>query len=145
MLGSCYQELGQYADAKENLTEALHMLVHVHGGDRHLDVADAHFRLGICDCECNNFDSSIGHFKTSASIRSSLLGDLDIECANTYESLGIVQQKSALHDEAIASFEKALAIKRASLPEVDEDIGVLLHFIGTSLYAIEKYEEGEFT
>jgi tetratricopeptide (TPR) repeat protein len=141
MMGSCYQELGQFDEAKENLAESLELLISAHGGDKHLDIAEAHFRLGICLCETKNYDSSMDHFKACATIRSSLLGDLDIECANTYESLGIVQQKSSLHDDAILSFEKALAIKRASLPEVDEDIAVLLSFIGTSLFAVEKFDE----
>jgi tetratricopeptide (TPR) repeat protein len=141
MLGSCYQELGRYDEAKEQLSEALQLLVTVHGKQQHLDVADAHFRLGICDCETNDLDESIEHFKTAALMRSALLGDLDIECANTYESLGIVQQKKLAHNDAVSSFEKALAIKRASLPEVDEDIAVIQHFIGTSLFEIEKYDE----
>ena len=144
MLGSCYQELGQYEEAEEHLSQAVKLLVKVHGENCHLDVADAHFRLGICLCETNDLDRSIEHFKLAALTRSSLLGDLDIECANTYESLGIVQQKkesSSDHHDAISSFEKALAIKRASLPEVDEDIAVLLQFIGTSLFAVGKYEE----
>ena len=144
LLGSCCQELGRYSEANEHLSQALKLLIAVHGESYHLDVADAHFRLGICLCETNDLDGSIEHFKLAALARSSLLGDLDIECANTYESLGIVQQKkgsSTDHNDAISSFEKALAIKRASLPELDEDIAVLLQFIGTSLFAIGKYEE----
>eukprot|EP00956_Cyclotella_meneghiniana_P029108 scaffold69513_cov76-Cyclotella_meneghiniana.AAC.3 len=141
MLGSCYQELGQYEKAKTHLLESIDLLTSVHGGNRHLDIADAHFRLGICDCETNELDSSEEHFRTAALLQSSLLGDLDIELANTYESLGIVQQKKLCHDDAITAFEKALAIKRTSLPEIDEDIALLLHFIGTSMFAIEKYND----
>jgi tetratricopeptide (TPR) repeat protein len=141
MLGSCYQELGQYEQAKEHLSESLRMLISVHGGERHLDVADAHFRLGICYCETTEYEKSLVHFKSCLSTRSHMLGNLDLECANTYESLGIVQQKMNSHQDALSSFERALAIKRTSLPEVDEDISVLLHFIGTSLFAIEKYDD----
>ncbi|KAL3784127.1 hypothetical protein HJC23_005785 [Cyclotella cryptica] len=141
LLGSCYQELGQYDQAKEHLLESLHKMLSVHGGARHLDIADAYFRLGICFCETNDYDESIKHFQKCLDIRTSMLGNLDIECANTYESIGIVQQKKMCHQEAISSFERALAIKKISLPEIDEDISVLLHFIGTSLFAIQKYDD----
>ena len=45
------------------------------------------------------------------------------------------------HEEAIHSFERALAIKRTSLDDDDRDISVLVHFIGTSLFALQRYDE----
>ena len=74
-------------------------------------------------------------------MRKLQLGNLHIECANTYESIGIVQQKTECHDAAINSFERALAIKKTSLDDSDEDIGILYHFIGISLLALNKLEE----
>lgn len=140
LLGSSYQELGQFDTAKDHLLESLHMLVSAHGVN-HLDVAQALFRLGICFCETNEYSVSLEKFKECLEIRATLLGNLHIECANTYESIGIVQQKTECHEDAIHSFERALAIKRTSLEENDEDFCVLLHFIGSSLFELERYDD----
>jgi hypothetical protein len=43
------------------------------------------------------------------------------------------------HEEAILSFERALAIKRSSLDDDDEDICILMQFIGTSLFSLERF------
>ena len=66
---------------------------------------------------------------------------MHIDCANTYESIGIVQQKMECHEDAIHSFERALAIKRTSLDDDDGDICILLHFIGSSMFTLTRFRE----
>ncbi|KAL7554545.1 hypothetical protein ACHAWF_018004, partial [Thalassiosira exigua] len=140
LIGSAFQEMAQFDLANEHLSEALHTMISAHG-ENHLDVAQALFRLGICHCETENHSESLTKFEECLEIRTALLGNLHIECANTYESIGIVQQKTNCHGDAIHSFERALAIKKTSLPEDHEDFCVLLHFIGSSLFALKRYDE----
>ena len=52
-----------------------------------------------------------------------------------------MQQKTECHEDAIHSFERALAIKKTSLDDNDEDLCILLHFIGSSLFALKRYDE----
>lgn len=139
LLGRSYQELGDFDAAIEHLQDVLKKKVS--SRDINLDVAEALFRLGICYCEKNEYPESLKNFNECLEIRISLLGNLHIECANTYESVGIVHQKLNSHEEAIHSFERALAIKRTSLDDDDRDISVLVHFIGTSLFALQRYGE----
>ena len=138
ILGNSYQELGEFDTAKHHLSEALKIMITIHGTN-HLDVALALFRLGICLCETNQYEESLEKFQECLRIRVMLLGNRDIECANTYESIGIVQQKKECHEDAVHSFERALAIKKTSLKDDDEDFCVLMHFIGNSLFALERY------
>ncbi len=56
-------------------------------------------------------------------------------------SIGIVQQKRGCHEDAIHSFERALAIKKSSLDDGDEDFCVILHFIGSSLFALGRFSD----
>jgi tetratricopeptide (TPR) repeat protein len=137
-LGRCYQELGDFDGAIGHLEEVLRMMISSHR-ENHIDFPQALFRLGICFCEKNQYSDSLKKFKECLEIRTSLLGNLHIECANTYESIGIVQQKMESHEEAILSFERALAIKRSSLDDDDEDICILMQFIGTSLFSLERF------
>ena len=129
-----------HSTANVHLLEALHLMVSAHGAN-HLDVAQALFRLGICFCEINRYSDSLEKFQECLEIRISLLGNLHVECANTFESIGIVQQKTGCHEDAIHSFERALAIKKTSLKEDDEDFCILLHFIGSSLFALKRYKD----
>ena len=87
----------------------------------HLLFSSKLFRLGICSCETNDYSASLEKFQEALEIRQHQYGRLHIECANTLESIGIVQQKSDNHEDAIHSFERALAIKKTSLEEDDED------------------------
>jgi tetratricopeptide (TPR) repeat protein len=139
-LGTSYQELGCFEIAIKHLLEALNLMNSSPESSR-MDVAQALFRLGICLCETGQLSQSLEKFNECLEMRKVLLGNLHIECANTYESIGIVQQKIECHEEAINSFERALAIKKTSLDKDDEDICVLLHFIGMSLFALEKFEK----
>lgn len=138
LLGSSYQELGQFDTANEHLQEAQHVMVSAHGV-KHLDVAQALFRLGICFCETNQYPESLAKFQECLEIRTELLGNLHLECANTYESIGIVFQKTERHEDAVDAFERALAIKKTSLNDDDEDFCVLFNFIGTSLFALKRF------
>jgi tetratricopeptide (TPR) repeat protein len=139
-LGRSYQEVGDFDGAIGHLVEALRMMVSSHR-ENHNDFSQALFRLGICFCEKNQYIESLKNFKECLEIRTSFLGNLHIECANSYESIGIVQQKLECHEEAIQSFERALAIKRTSLDDDDEDICVLMHFIASSLFTLERFSE----
>ena len=140
LLGSSYQEKGEFDAAIEQLSEALLIMSASHGSN-HLDIAQAHFRLGICFCETGKYTESLEKFKECLDIRTTQLGNLHLECANTYESLGIVQQKTECHEDAVHSFERALAIKKTSLVDDDEDLCILMHFIGSSLFALKRFDE----
>jgi tetratricopeptide (TPR) repeat protein len=137
-LGRCYQELGDFNGAIGHLEDAMGMMISSHR-DYHIDFSQALFRLGICFCEKKQYSESLKKFKECLEIRTLLLGNLHVECANTYESIGIVQQKMDSHEEAIHSFERALAIKKTSLDDNDEDICILMHFIGSSLFSLERF------
>ena len=139
-LGISYQELGSFQIAMGHLFAALHMMNLSPDANR-ADVSQALFRLGICFCETGQFPQSLEKFNECLEMRKLLLGNLHIECANTYESIGIVQQKTECHEEAIISFERALAIKKSSCGDDDEDICVISHFIGSSLFALNKFKE----
>ena len=38
-------------------------------------------------------------------------------------------------------FQRALAIKKTSLQDSHEDFSILLHFIGSSLFALKRYDD----
>ena len=89
LLRSSYQELGNYDVAIGHLVEALHIMVSSHR-ENQIDIAQALFRLGICFCEIYQYEESLKKSKECLEIGTSLLGNLHIECANTYKSIGSV-------------------------------------------------------
>ena len=106
------------------------------GAKKRLDSGFALLRNGLCDEALEQFTKALEEFR-----RARGDGDDGVDVANTLACIGAAYDMQSRYDEALASYEKALAIFRRVHGENHADVARTLHNMGVVYEKQTKYAE----
>ena len=95
-------------------------------GDRHTEVAEILHNLGNCAAKQDDFDSAAIHYEQSLIIKKLKYGDSE-STAKTIHTIGLVNEKLGLLDDAFKYYEDALRIRMDRLDANHLDVAFSLH------------------
>lgn len=140
ILGDCALESGQYQKALENYHHS-EAIIQNKGLDHSLLNAEVLHKLGNYHRETKDFSIARNYLVRALNIRKLLLGEWNLEVADTYINLGHCLNYIGDFEKALEFHRQALAIRLDLSPNNQSKIAQCYNNIGLSLGDHQKYEE----
>ncbi len=132
-------ETGEFAAARQILTESITTWANLYD-PKHFRVGQAHIELAELERRGGRLDESAKHARTAQEIFAHALSPDDVRQARPFTVLGVTQTWRGDYAEALANYEKALAIQIRAVGE-DHIVTVTNHGnIAEMLFELDRYD-----
>ncbi len=133
-------ETGEFDTARQILTESIDTWSKLYD-PKHFRVGQAHIELAELERRAGRLDESAKHARTAQEIFAHALSQDDVRQARPFTVLGVTQTWRGQYAEALANYEKALAIQIRAVGE-DHIVTVTNHGnIAEMLFELNRYDD----